>query len=334
MIPALRERTSPWTFRRLVLVLVAGACATITSPAQATYSIIARDPVTGEIGAAVQSHWFQVHRVIWVEPGVGAVATQSLADFTYGPAGLTLLRLGRGAEESLTGLLATDAAADVRQVAILDFDGSIAAHTGASCIAEAGQVIGDDFSVQANLMEKDTVPEAMARAFRASRGDLADRLLAALEAAQAEGGDIRGQQSAALLVAANATTGKPWLDMTFDLRVDDDPQPVAELRRLLSIVRAYRSMDEGDLAIERADFAAAEAAYGTAAKLAPGNAEVLFWYGVSLANAGRIDDAAAQLAEAYAAGPELRALLPRLPPAGLLTVEPKVVRRLTDATLP
>jgi hypothetical protein len=137
MIPALRERTTP-TWRRLVLVLLAGACATISSPAQATYSIIARDPVTGEIGAAVQSHWFQVHRVIWVEPGVGAVATQSLADFTYGPAGLTLLRLGRGAEEVLAGLLATDAAAHVRQVAILDFDGSIAAHTGASEAYAAG----------------------------------------------------------------------------------------------------------------------------------------------------------------------------------------------------
>lgn len=324
------SRTPPWS---ALVSIVSGLLMTF-SVAEATYSIVARDPETGEIGAAVQSHWFQVHRVIWVEPGVGAVATQSLADFTYGPAGLELLRLGRNAEEALAGLLASDPSPEVRQVAILDFDGPIAAHTGESCIAEAGHVVGDDFSVQANLMKNDTVPNAMARAFRESSGDLADRLLAALEAAQNEGGDIRGEQSAALLVATKAKTGKPWMDMTFDLRVDDHPHPVRELRRLLAIARAYRSMDEGDLAIERSDFAKAEAAYGDAARLAPGNAEVLFWYGVSLANAGRVEDAEAKLAEAYALDPVLRELLPRLVEPGLLMGDADLVRRLEGAPQP
>ena len=314
------------------ILILAGSIAVLPVPhAQATYSIVARDPETGEVGAAVQSHWFQVHPVIWVEPGIGAVATQSLADFTYGPAGLELLRLGRGADAALRGLIATDDAADVRQVAILDFDGDIAVHTGASCIAEAGHSVGEDYSVQANLMARDTVPAAMAHAFETATGDLADRMIAALEAAQAEGGDIRGQQSAALLVAAPSGTGKPWADFPIDLRVDDHPAPVAELRRLLDLSRAYESMNEGDLAIERKDFAAAELAYGDAARRAPGNPEVLFWYGISLANAGRVDDAVARLREVYAIDDAWKDLPARLVAAGLLPDDAALVRRLESS---
>jgi uncharacterized Ntn-hydrolase superfamily protein len=299
--------------------------------AHATYSIVARDPATGQIGAAVQSHWFQVSRVVWVEPGVGAVATQSLADWTYGAAGLQLLRLGRSAPKALEGLLAADAAPWYRQVAVLDADGEIAAHTGEKCIAAAGHVVGEHYSVQANLMHRDTVPKAMARAFEETSGDLAERLMAALEAAQAEGGDIRGQQSAALVVAEPAATGRPWDDFVFDLRVEDHPEPVLELRRILGVARAYDAMDEGDLAIEAGDFERAAREYGRAAELAPGNPEVLFWHAVSLANQGRVDDAERILARVYAMDDVWRELPARLVAPELLNVDAPTLRRLTEA---
>jgi uncharacterized Ntn-hydrolase superfamily protein len=193
----------------------------------ATYSIVARDPQTGEMGVAVQSHWFSVGSVVsWAEAGVGAVATQSLVDPAYGPLGLELMRTGRTAPDALRSLLAGDDGRDVRQVAMIDAKGRIEAHTGPRCIADAGHVVDADnqFSVQANLMANVEVWPAMARAYRESTGDLADRLVAALEAAQEIGGDIRGKQSAALLVVSAASTGRPWEDRRFDLRVEDHPQ--------------------------------------------------------------------------------------------------------------
>jgi len=300
----------------------------LAAPAAATYSIVARDPATGQLGAAVQSHWFAVHDVIWVEPGVGAVATQSLADFTYGPAALELLRLGRSASKTLDGLRTADAAPDVRQVAILDADGEIVAHTGSRCIAHASHVVGADFSVQANLMEKDTVPAAMAKAFEAAEGDLAERMMAALEAAEAEGGDVRGRQSAALVVVGPEPTGRSWEDRVFDLRVDDHVQPVKELRRLLEVARAYAAMNEGDLALEKDDFATAETHYATAMKLAKGNPEPRFWYAVALANGGRVEEAAKLLKDVYAKEPRFRLLPARLAAAGLLPDDAELIRRL------
>ncbi len=296
-----------------------------------TYSILARDPETGEIGGAVQSHWFGVSDVLWVEPGVGAIATQSLVDFTYGPAGLELLRLGRSAGDALRGLLAADSAPELRQVAILDGDGGIAVHTGARCIPESGHVSGENYTVQANLMLKKTVPEAMARAFESTAGDLAERLMAALEAAQAEGGDIRGQQSAALLVAGPEDTGRPWADFTFDLRVDDHAQPVKEMRRLLRTARAYRMMNEGDAAIENGDFETARDRYERAAELAPGNAEVLFWHAVSLVNAGRVDEALPLFAKVYSIDAQWRKLPARLVPAGLFPDDAALLKRVEGA---
>jgi len=315
----------------LALAAAAALAAACPAPARATFSIVARDPETGQIGAAVQSHWFAVGRVIWVEPGLGAVATQSLVDFSYGPAALDLLRLGRSADKALEGLLAADTAPYYRQVAILDADGGIAAHTGEKCIAEAGHVVGENYSVQANLMHRDTVPQAMARAFETTKGDLAERLMAALEAAQAEGGDIRGQQSAALLVAGPENHGRPWEDFLFDLRIDDSPEPVREMRRLLGVARAYRAMDAGDLAIADGDFERAGREYGRAAELAPGNPEVLFWHAVSLANEGKQDDAAEILARVYAMDPLWRELPARLVAPGLLTVDEKTLSRLENA---
>ena len=317
--------------RRHLSAAVLAALLIAPSSAFATFSILARDPATGQIGAAVQSHWFQVSGVIWVEPEVGAVATQSLADFTYGPAALDLLRLGRSASKTLEGLLASDTSPEVRQVAILDADGEIVAHTGAKCIANASHIVGKDYSVEANLMEKDTVPKAMSEAFESAKGDLATRLLAALDAAQAQGGDIRGQQSAALIVVGPKNTGRPWADRIFDLRVDDSDHPLKELRRLVDVARAYNAMNDGDAAIEKGDFAAAETHYGDAMKGAAGNPEPTFWYAVALANKGRVDEAVKLLPKVYAIEPRFRQLPARLAVAGLLPSDPKLIERLEKA---
>ncbi|AGC44124.1 hypothetical protein MYSTI_02808 [Myxococcus stipitatus DSM 14675] len=297
-----------------------------------TYSIVARDPVTGDLGVAVQSHWFSVGSTVpWAEAGVGAVATQSFVDPTYGKLGLDFMRAGRSAPETLKGLLAADVASDVRQVGMVDARGHVAAHTGKNNIAAAGHLVGEGFTVQANMMEKDTVWPAMAKAYREAKGDLAERMLIALEAAEAQGGDIRGKQSAALIVVSGTSTGRPWADRRFDLRVEDHPEPLKELRRLINLQRAYNAMNEGDLALERKDTDGALAAYSTAAKLAPGNAEMLFWHAISLVGLGRVDEAMPLLNKAYAADPRWKQLVTRLPAAGLLPNDPKLLGRLTGA---
>jgi uncharacterized Ntn-hydrolase superfamily protein len=297
-----------------------------------TYSIVARDPATGELGVAVQSHWFSVGALVpWAEAGVGAVATQSFVEPSYGALGLAMMRAGRSAPEALRGLLAADEHPEVRQVAMVDAQGRVAAHTGKACIQAAGDRTGDGWSVQANLMANDQVWPAMARAFQGARGDLADRMLAALEAAQAAGGDIRGQQAAALVVVAGRSSGRPWEDRIFDLRVEDHPAPLAELRRLLGVARAYRHMNAGDLAVERKDLPAAEREYGAAARLLPGSAEVIYWHAVALASAGQVDRALPLFARAFALDPAWRTLTPRLPAAGLLPDDPALLRRIVEA---
>lgn len=297
-----------------------------------TYSIVARDAKTGELGVAVQSHWFSVgSSVIWAEAGVGAVATQSFIDPSYGPLGLALMRAGRTAPDALTGLLAADEGRDVRQVAMVDASGRAAAHTGTRCIPAAGDQVGEGFSAQANLMEKDTVWPAMATAYRSSPGDLAERLLAALEAAEAQGGDIRGRQSAAILVVKGVSSGRPWQDKLFDLRVEDHPAPVVELRRLVTLQRAYNLMNEGDLAVEKKDDAGALKAYGAAEKLVPDNAEMAYWHAVALVNMGRVDEALPIFAKAYRLHPKWRELTPRLPKSGLLPDDPKLIARIVAA---
>jgi uncharacterized Ntn-hydrolase superfamily protein len=298
-----------------------------------TYSIVARDPETGEMGVAVQSHWFSVGAVVpWAEAGVGAVATQSFVDPSYGKLGLELMRVGRSAPEALAGLLAADSASQVRQVAMVDASGRVAAHTGDKCITAAGHVVGEGFSVQANMMEKDTVWPAMARAYRETKGDLAERMLAALEAAEAQGGDIRGKQSAALIVVSGKSTGRSWVDRKFDLRVEDNPLPLKELRRLVTLQRAYNLMNEGDLAIERKDTEAALKAYSAAEALAPGNAEMVFWHAVSLVNVGKVDEAVPLLQKTYKMDPRWKELLKRLPKSGLLPEDPKLMNRLLGAS--
>jgi uncharacterized Ntn-hydrolase superfamily protein len=280
----------------------------------ATYSIVARDPATGDLGVAVQSHWFAVGSVVsWAEAGVGAVATQSFVDPAYGPLGLQLMRAGRAAPDALKALLAGDAQREVRQVGMIDTQGQVATHTGSLCIPAAGGQAGKQYAVQANLMDKPSVWPAMAKAYEAAQGDLADRLLAALDAADAEGGDIRGRQSAAIVVVKARASGKPWADRVFDLRVDDNPVPLVELRRLVKLQRAYNHMTAGDDCVAVADWACAEREYGAARTLEPQHAEMAFWYGVALATAGRLEAARPLFAQAFAADPRWRELVKRLP---------------------
>lgn len=290
----------------------------------ATYSIVARDPQTGELGVAVQSHWFSVGPIVpWAEAGVGAVATQSFVDPAYGQLGLAMMRTGRSGPDSLRALIAGDDGRDVRQVAMIDANGKVNAYTGAKCIAAAGHVIDveDQFSVQANLMEKDTVWDAMARAYRVSDGDLAERLLTALEAAQSEGGDIRGRQSAAILIVKAHPSGKPWEDRLFDLRVEDHPHPLQELRRLVRIQRAYLHMNAGDAAMEERDFDTALAEYSAAEEFAPEIIEITFWHAVTLVTVGRLEESLPLFRKVFAKEPIWRELVPRLVPAGLLPDE-------------
>jgi len=303
----------------------------------ATYSIVARDPKTGEMGVAVQSHWFSVGSVVsWAEAGVGAVATQSLVDPAYGPLGLELMRTGRTAPDALRSLLAGDDGRDVRQVAMIDAKGRVEAHTGPRCIADAGHVVDADnqFSVQANLMANDEVWPAMARAYRQSTGDLADRLVAALEAAQEIGGDIRGKQSAALLVVSATSTGRPWEDRRFDLRVEDHPQPVQELKRLVRLQRAYLHMNAGDAAIEHNDFPEASRQYAAAEKLAPQIVEIPFWHAVTLAASGQADEALPIFRRVFAREPFWADLVPRLVPSGILPNDPQLLERIEAQRTP
>jgi uncharacterized Ntn-hydrolase superfamily protein len=300
----------------------------------ATYSIVARDSITGEIGVAVQSHWFSVGSIVtWAEAGVGAVATQSFVEPAYGPLGLELIRMGRSGPDALRALVATDKDSSVRQVAMIDAQGRAAAYTGNRAILAAGHHIGAQYSVQANLMERPTVWPAMARAYETTRGDLAERLLAALEAAEREGGDIRGRQSAAILVVAPRNTGKQWTDRKFDLRIEDHPNPVAELRRLVTMARVYQKMNEGDELVTKNDIAGAVRAYGLATSIVPDqatNGEAAFWTGISLASAGRVNEGLPYLARAYAVDKRWAELIPRLPAAGLLPNDQSLVQQLVN----
>ncbi len=264
-----------------------------------TYSIVARDKKTGEFGVAVQSHYFQVGPVVpWALAGVGAVATQSQVNISYGPLGLELLQAGYTAEQALRALTAGDPGAELRQCAIVDSAGNVAAHTGGKCIPAAGHVLGDGFSCQANLMERDTVWGAMATAYESTDAPLAERMMAALEAAEAEGGDIRGRQSSAMLVVSRTTTGRPWVDRLIDLRVEDAAEPLVELRRLLPIRRAYAADLEADHLDEAGDAAGAAAKRREAFELAPQIVELRFWAGLAMAMSGDLAGGSALIGEA------------------------------------
>lgn len=287
-----------------------------------TFSIVARDSATGEIGVAVQSHWFSVGTsVSWAEAGVGAVATQSFTNKSFGIRGLNLLRKGLTAQQALDSLLATDEGRDVRQVAIVDANGAVATHTGKSCIDYAGHIKGKGFSVQSNMMLTNKVPGAMADAFEKGKGrKLAERLLTTLEAAQAAGGDIRGKQSAAIIIVPGKSNSQPWNERLVDLRVDDHPTPIKELERLYAVQTAYEHMNNGDLAVEKADMAKAMEEYNAAMKMFPQNLEMQYWTAVTLANNKQVEQAVPLFKKVFAADNNWKELTRRLPKVKLLTV--------------
>ena len=268
----------------------------------------------------------------WAESGVGAVATQALVEVRYGPDGLDLLRGGSSAPEALRNLLATDEGRDLRQVALVDSGGRVAAHTGQRCIADAGHVLGEGFSAQANMMANADVWPAMADGYRASTGDLAERMLSALEAGQAAGGDIRGRQSAAILVVKADSTGRPWADTAMELRVEDHAEPIGELRRLVALHRAYDHMNRGDdlLGVGRTEDALAE--YRAAAQLAPQIEELPFWQAVTLADLGREDEALPIFRQVFATNADWATLVQRLPAAGLLREDPEMMGRILEVS--
>lgn len=299
-----------------------------------TYSIVARDPETGFFGVAVQSHWFSVGSVVaWAEPGTGAVATQAIAEVNYGPLGLELMRFGKSASESLKKLLANDERREYRQVAMVDSQGRVATHTGTKCIGYASHLIGEQFSVQANMMKNPDVVPAMAKAYREAQGDLAERLMVTLEAAQAAGGDIRGQQSAALIVVGPTRSKYPWNDTIMDLRVEDRPNPLVKLRSLLNTQRAYTLMNRGDQLLAQNDIANALEAYSSAAALAPDIEELPFWKAVTLADIGRLDEALPIFKEVFAINPNFAELATRLPQVGLLPDDEAMMKSI-QAQLP
>jgi uncharacterized Ntn-hydrolase superfamily protein len=286
-----------------------------------TYSIVALDSAGGHMGAAVQSHWFSVGSVVpWAEPGSGVVATQAFANVSFGPLGLQLLREGSGAEQALQRLVEGDSGRERRQLAVLGSSGGVAAYTGSECLPVAGHRCGAGYSVQGNILSGDAVLPAMSAAFEGAGGPLAERMLAALEAAEEAGGELRGRQSASLQVVRVAATGKPWEDRLIDLRVEDHPEPLAELRRLLRLFRAYEHMERAEQAMERKDLATARQQYEQARKLCPDGEELLFWEAVVLAGSGRLEEARPLFRRAFRRQEGFREMARRLHAAGQLAV--------------
>ena len=299
------------------------------NPLVSTYSIVARDPETGEMGVAVQSHWFSVGTIVtWGEAGIGVIATQSFVNPAFGPDGLALLKSGMTADEAVNKLIADDEGRDVRQLAIIDVNGNVKSYTGKNCIPGAGNIVGENYSVQANLMLNDKIPGAMSKAFEESKGPLADRLMAALYAAQEAGGDIRGKQSAAILIVKGESTGKVWEDRLIDLRVEDSTEPLKELSRLIEVHRAYDHMNAGDLATEHGDMELAMKEYAAAEKMFPDNEEMKFWHATTLVNNGDLEAALPLFEEVFSKNENYKILTPRLVPIGLLIVNEQELKRI------
>jgi uncharacterized Ntn-hydrolase superfamily protein len=302
-------------------------------PLAHTFSIVAKDPETGEMGVAVQSHWFSVGSIVaWGEAGIGVVATQSFVNPAFGPDGLELLKKGMTAPEALDKLIESDSGRDVRQLAILDVNGNVKSYTGKNCISGAGNIVGENYSVQANLMLNDKVPGAMSEAFERSKGPLAERMLAALFAAQSVGGDIRGKQSACLLVVRGKSTGKVWEDRLIDLRVEDSPEPIEELSRLLKVHRAYDHMNDGDLAVEHGDMELAMKEYSSAEEMFPENEEMKYWHAVTLVNNNGLESALPLFKDVFMKNENWKMLTPRLVPIGLLNVSDEQLKKILSVT--
>ncbi|MBA4310777.1 MAG: Zn-dependent protease [Chlorobiaceae bacterium] len=300
-----------------------------SQPFAHTYSIIARDSITGEMGVAVQSHWFSVGSIVaWGEAGVGVIATQSFVNVSFGLRGLELLKQGLSPQQVVDSLIYLDEGRDFRQLAVMNNKGITAAYTGKKCIDEAGHINKKNFSVQANMMLKNTVWDKMSDAFQKSNEPLAERMIAALQAAQAEGGDIRGQQSASIIIYKGEASGKIWEDKLMDLRVEDHKDPVNELKRLVKVHRAYEHMNKGDLAIEKGDMEGAMKEYALASKLFPENVEMKYWAAITLINNGKIYEALPMLKHVFDKDPNWRTLTSRLPKSELLNVDEPTLKKI------
>jgi len=321
--------------KRLILVL---AILTLVFPQKtssmrpiSTYSIVALDETTGELGVAVQSHWFSVGFLVpWAKAGVGAVATQSFVKVDYGPDGLQLMESGITAVDALKTLTSKDEGEAVRQVGMIDIKGNVAAHTGSRCIKYAGHIVGENYSVQANMMANGTVPKAMAVAFEETKGDLADRMMAALEAAEAEGGDIRGKQSAAMVIVSGEPSGVDWKDTKLSLRIEDHPTPLIELKRLIRVHRAYQHANMGDHYMETEEIDKALIEYSKAAEYYPENAELPYWSAVALANGGRLEEALPVFRSVFQRNPDLKTMTPRLVKSGLLPDDKSLISKIMN----
>ena len=296
-----------------------------------TYSIVALDETTGELGVAVQSHWFSVGFLVpWAKAGVGAVATQSFVKVDYGPDGIQLMESGMKAADALKALTSKDEGEAVRQVGMIDIKGNVAAHTGSRCIKYAGHIVGENYSVQANMMANGTVPKAMAIAFEETKGDLADRMMAALEAAEAEGGDIRGKQSAAMVIVSGEPSGVEWKDTKLNLRIEDHPTPLIELKRLIRVHRAYQHANMGDHYMETKEIDKALIEYSKAAEYYPENAELPYWSAIALANGGRLEEALPVFQSVFQRNPDLKTMTPRLVKSGLLPDDKSLISKIMD----
>jgi len=321
--------------KRLILVL---AILTLVFPQKtssmrpiSTYSIVALDETTGELGVAVQSHWFSVGFLVpWAKAGVGAVATQSFVKVDYGPDGLQLMESGITAVDALKTLTSKDEGEAVRQVGMIDIKGNVAAHTGSRCIKYAGHIVGENYSVQANMMANGTVPKAMAVAFEKTKGDLADRMMAALEAAEAEGGDIRGKQSAAMVIVSGEPSGVDWKDTKLSLRIEDHPTPLIELKRLIRVHRAYQHANMGDHYMETEEIDKALIEYSKAAEYYPENPELPYWSAIALANGGRLEEALPVFQSVFQRNPDLKTMTPRLVKSGLLPDDKSLISKIMN----
>jgi uncharacterized Ntn-hydrolase superfamily protein len=291
-----------------------------------TYSIVALDSKTKQLGVAVQSHWFSVGSVVpWAKSGVGAVATQSLAKIEYGPEGLALMEKGKTAQESLDILLAQDEGAKYRQVGMVDFQGNVASHTGSNCMDFAGFQKGKNYTVQANIMASPTVWPAMAEAYERAEGDLAERMMQALEAAEREGGDLRGRQSASMLIVKGEPSGTDWKDIVLELRVEDHPEPLKEMRRLIQIHRAYEHANRGDHYLAAGDMKAALKEYNAAAIAYPENPELPYWTAITLASSGEMEKALPLFKDVFERNPNFKTMTPAVAKSGFLPLDDKTL---------
>ena len=281
-----------------------------------TFSIAARDPETGELGVAVQSRRFNVGAVVpWAEAGVGAVATQALAEPGFGPRALALLRDGCDAKRALDQVIASDPVASHRQLAVVDAQGGVAVHTGSTCIPFAGHRAGDGFSVQGNLLANARVWDAMAEAYGRARGAFAARLVTTLAAGQRAGGDARGRESAALLVVRDVSQGEPWRNRVVDLRVERHRKPIDELAELLRLHRAFEAFSDATRAAAEGRADEARALAEEALRYSRGHDEIGFWVGSFRARIGDTEGAVAALRSALRRNPRWRRLIARLPDA-------------------